>query len=73
MGRNKDKEMYARQIIEMSEQSKETLTIRKEIIIDSMSDAELGRWVRTMYKAKCESADNHIEHIKRTNEDLFKG
>jgi hypothetical protein len=53
----------------MSEQSKETLTIRKEIIIDSMSDEELGKWVRAMYKAKCESADNHIEHIKRTNEN----
>ena len=69
MGKNKDKEMYARQIIEMSEQSKETLTIRKEIIIDSMSDEDLGRWVRTMYRAKCESADTHIEYIKRTNED----
>ena len=69
MGKNKDKEMYARQIIEMSEQSKETLTIRKEIIIDNMSDEELGKWIRAMYKAKCESADNHIEHIKRTNEN----
>jgi hypothetical protein len=69
MGKNKDKEMYARQIIEMSEQSKETLIIRKEIIIDNMSDEELGKWIRTMYKAKCESADNHIEHIKRTNEN----
>ena len=69
MGKNKDKEMYARQIIEMSEQSKETLTIRKEIIIDSMSDEELGKWIRAMYNAKCESADNHIEHIKRTNEN----
>ncbi len=69
MGKNKDKEMYARQIIEMSEQSKETLTIRKEIIIDSMSDEELGKWIRKMYKAKCEAADEHIEHIKRTNEN----
>lgn len=64
MAKNKDKEMYARQIIEMSEQSKETLTIRKEIIIDSMSDEELGNWVRKMYKAKCEAADEHIKHIK---------
>ncbi len=69
MGKNKDKEMYARQIIEMSEQSKETLTIRKEIIIDGMSDEELGKWIRQMYKAKCEAADEHIEHIKRTNEN----
>ena len=69
MVKNKDKEMYARQIIEMSEQSKETLTIRKEIIIDSMSDEELGKWIRKMYKVKCESADEHINYIKRTNEN----
>ena len=69
MGKNKDKEMYARQIIEMSEQSKETLTIRKEIIIDNMSDYELVKWIRKMYKAKCDAADEHINHIKRTNEN----
>jgi hypothetical protein len=61
--------IYQKQIIEMANESKETLTIRKEIIIDSMSDEELGKWIRAMYKAKCESADNHIEHIKRTNEN----
>lgn len=70
MGKNKDKEMYARQIIQMSEESKETLTIRKEIIIDkSVDDSDLGKIIRQMYKAKCESADIHIKHIKLTNED----
>jgi hypothetical protein len=61
--------IYQKQIIEMVTESKETLTIRKEVIIDSMSDEELGKWIRAMYKAKCESADNHIEHINRTNAD----
>jgi hypothetical protein len=56
--------IYQKQIIEMATESKETLTIRKEIIIDSMSDEELGKWVRAMYKAKCESADEHINYIK---------
>lgn len=69
MGKNKDMEMYGRQIIEMSEQSKETLTIRKEIIVDvDITDAQLGLIIRQMYKAKCVSADEHIEHIKRINE-----
>ena len=61
--------IYQKQIIEMATESNETLTVRKEIIIDSMSDEELGKWIRVMYKAKCESADNHIEHINRTNAD----
>jgi hypothetical protein len=56
--------IYQKQIIEMATESKETLTVRKEIIIDSMSDEELGKWIRAMYKAKCESADEHINYIK---------
>jgi len=61
--------IYQKQMIEMASESKETLTIRKEIIIDNMSDEELGKWVRTMYKAKCEAADEHIKNINRTNAD----
>jgi hypothetical protein len=61
--------IYQKQIIEMATESKETLTVRKEIIIDDMSDEELGKWIRKMYKAKCDAADEHIEHINRTNAD----
>jgi hypothetical protein len=56
--------IYQKQMLEMASESKETLTVRKEIIIDSMSDEELGKWIRAMYKAKCESADEHINYIK---------
>jgi hypothetical protein len=61
--------IYQKQIIEMATESKETLTVRKEIIIDDMSDEDLGKWIRRMYRAKCEAADEHIEHINRTNAD----
>jgi hypothetical protein len=48
----------------MATESKETLTVRKEIIIDDMSDEDLGKWIRKMYRAKCEAADEHINYIK---------
>jgi len=57
---------YAKQIIEWAEDAKETLTIRKEIIIDDdITDEQLGDIVRIMYRAK-ERAQNEI--IKHTNE-----
>lgn len=59
-----EKRMYSGQLIKLAEESKETLTIRKEIILDKMSDDELGSWVRKMYKAKCESADELISRNK---------
>ena len=59
-----EKSLYSGQLIKLAEESKETLTIRKEIILDEMNDAELGSWVRKMYKAKCESADELITRNK---------
>jgi hypothetical protein len=62
--------IYRKQIIEMVTESKETLTVRKEIIIDeNITDSELGSIIRKMYRAKCEAADEHIEHINKTNAD----
>jgi DNA primase catalytic subunit len=57
--------IYQKQIIEMATESKETLTVRKEIIIDvDVTDSQLGSIIRKMYKAKCEAADEHINYIK---------
>jgi len=62
--------IYQKQIIEMATESKETLTVRKEIIIDTeITDSQLGSIIRQMYRAKCESADEHIKHINKTNAD----
>lgn len=55
--------IYLKQIIEMAEVSKENLNIRKEIILDEMSDEELGKWIREMYRAKVREADETIKNI----------
>ena len=61
---------YAKQIIEWAEEAKETLTIRKEIIIDeNVTDEKLGNIIRMMYRAKVETQN---ESIKRTKENLEK-
>ena len=58
---------YAREIINWAEEAKETLTIRKEIILDDdLTDEQLGAIVRIMYRAK-ERAQN--ETIKKTKEN----
>lgn len=59
---------YAKQIIKWAEEAKETLTIRKEIILDDdITDEQLGAIVRIMYRAK-ERAQN--ETILKTKENL---
>ncbi len=57
---------YAKQIIEWAEEAKQTLTIRKEIIIDeTINDTELGKIIRQMYKAKVEAQNEQIKHAKQ--------
>ena len=56
---------YAKQIIEWAEEAKETLTIRKEIIIDeNVTDEKLGNIIRMMYKAKVETQNETILKTK---------
>ncbi len=57
---------YAKQIIELAEEAKQTLTIRKEIIIDeNTTDFELGVIVRKMYQAKLQTQKEIIERTKQ--------
>ena len=57
---------YAQQILEGAKLSKETLLIRKEIIIDDdLTNEQLGEIIRQMYRAK-ETTENEI--IKRCKE-----
>ena len=56
---------YAKQIIEWAEEAKQSLTIRKEIIIDeSVTDEKLGNIIRMMYKAKVETQNEQITKTK---------
>ena len=58
---------YAIEIINWAEEAKQTLTIRKEIILDDEVTVEqLGAIVRIMYRAK-ERAQN--EQITKTKEN----
>ena len=57
---------YATQIVEWAEEAKETLTIRKEIIIDEkITNEQLGQIIRQMYKAKVEVQNETIEKTKQ--------
>ena len=61
---------YAIEIINWAEEAKQTLTIRKEIILDDeVTDEQLGAIVRIMYRAK-ERAQN--EQITKTKQNLEK-
>jgi hypothetical protein len=59
---------YLKQIIQMAEESKKNLNIRKEIIMDiHTTDEQLGMFIRQMYKAKVSEAN---ETIKKTKEKI---
>jgi hypothetical protein len=61
---------YAKQIIGWAEDAKETLTIRKEIIMDDdTTDEQLGMIIRQMYRAKVETQN---ETILKTKQNLEK-
>jgi len=56
---------YAKEIIAWAEEAKETLLIRKEIILDDdLTDEQLGAIVRIMYRAKVRAENESIERCK---------
>jgi len=56
---------YALKIIEWAETAKQTLTVRKEIILDDdTTDEQLGTIIRMMYRAKVGAEDESIERCK---------
>ena len=57
---------YAKEIISWAEDAKQTLTIRKEIILDDdLTDEQLGAIVRIMYRAKARAENESIERCKK--------
>ena len=56
---------YAKQMIENAEIAKQSLNIRKEIILDEKTtNEELGKIVRQMYKAKADELNELINRCK---------
>jgi len=59
---------YAKEIIGLAEDAKETLTIRKEIIMDDdTTDEKLGMIIRMMYRAKVETQNETILKTKQNS------
>jgi len=57
---------YAKEIIELAENAKQTLIVRKEIIIDdTITNEKLGEIVRMMYNAKVRAENDSIERCKQ--------
>lgn len=57
---------YAKEIINWAEDAKQTLTIRKEIILDDdLTDEQLGAIIRIMYRAKARAENESIERCKQ--------
>lgn len=60
------KKEYAKQMIELAEQEKQSLNVRKEIILDeNTNDEQLGTIIRQMYRAKERANNELIERCKR--------
>ena len=55
---------YLKQMVQFAEESKESLNIRKEIIMDDdTTDEQLGYIIRMMYRAKVSEANETIERV----------
>lgn len=59
--------IYRRQMIELAEQSKVSITIPANIIENETSDSVLGKIVRIMYEEKCKDAEERIAYLKNQN------
>jgi hypothetical protein len=58
---------YIKQAIELSEESKKSVTVSRELIESTTDDRLLGMYVRGLLITKLKQCDEYIEHMK-----LFK-
>jgi hypothetical protein len=57
---------YAKEIIALAEDAKQTLVVRKEIILDdNTTDEQLGVIIRMMYQSKVRAENDSIERCKK--------
>jgi hypothetical protein len=59
-----EKNIYRRQMIQMSEDAKKTITLKSEMILNCSDDFDLGRMVRMLLNEKINTCDEHINYIK---------
>jgi hypothetical protein len=56
---------YIKQAIELTEDSKKTVTVSRELIESTTDDRLLGMYVRGMLITKLKQCDEYIDHMKK--------
>ena len=64
MAASVERKLYIRQIEQICEEGKQSLTIPSLLINETTDDAELGRLVRKMIEQKIEDCENHVRYMK---------
>jgi hypothetical protein len=59
-----ERKLYIRQIEQICEEGKQSLTIPSLLINETTDDAELGKLVREMMIKKIEDCEKHVEYMK---------
>jgi hypothetical protein len=59
-----ERKIYIRQIEQICEEGKQSLTIPSSLINNTIDDAELGKLVREMLIKKIEDCENHVTYMK---------
>jgi hypothetical protein len=59
-----ERKLYIRQIEQICEEGKQSLTIPSSLINETTDDAELGKLVREMMIKKIEDCEKHVEYMK---------
>jgi hypothetical protein len=59
-----ERKLYIRQIEQLCEEGKQSLTIPSSLINETTDDVELGKLVREMMVKKIEDCEKHVEYMK---------
>lgn len=59
-----ERKLYIRQIEQLCEEGKQSLTIPSSLINETIDDVELGKLVREMMVKKIEDCEKHVEYMK---------
>ena len=59
-----ERKLYIRQIEQLCEEGKQSLTIPSLLINETIDDNELGKLVREMMVKKIEDCEKHVEYMK---------
>ena len=59
-----ERKLYIKQIEQICEEGKQSLTIPSSLINETIDDAELGKLVKEMLIKKIEDCDSHVKYMK---------